>query len=93
MLYNTVCSDCRLQAAVFCYNMLILDQKLRVTSDLKAYSQFTFYLVNTALIQASMAEKEEMLQYEDEFVSPHGNMMRLYKYKVDGQSVSFTENL
>lgn len=45
--------------------MLILDQELRVTSGLKAYSQFTFYLVNTALIQASMAEKEEMLQYED----------------------------
>lgn len=41
--------------------MLILDQELRVTSDLKAYSQFTFYLVNTTLIQASMAEKEEML--------------------------------
>lgn len=41
--------------------MLTLDQELRVTSDLKAYSQFTFYLVNTALIQASMAEKEEML--------------------------------
>lgn len=41
--------------------MLILDQEPWATSDLKAYTQFTFYLVNTALIQASMAEKEEML--------------------------------
>lgn len=34
--------------------------------NLKAYSQFTFYLVTIALMQASMAEKEEMKQYEDE---------------------------
>lgn len=39
--------------------MLILDQKLRVTSELKAYSQFMFYLVNTALFQASIAEKQD----------------------------------
>lgn len=54
-----------MQVIVCNWNMLILDEKLRVTSDLKAYSQFTFYLVNTALIQASMAEKEQS-QYDEE---------------------------
>lgn len=55
-----------MQAVVFfCFQMLIVDQKLRVTSNLKAILYATVYLVNTALIQASMAEKEEMLQYED----------------------------
>lgn len=57
-------------AVVLGFNLLILEQGLRVTSDLMTYSQFTFYLVDTALIQASMAEKEEMSQYENKFQKP-----------------------
>jgi len=54
-----------MQAVVLCFQMLILDQKLRVTPDLKAIFYFTVYLVDTALIQASMVEKEQTLQDED----------------------------
>lgn len=64
-----------MHAVVFGFNLLILEQRLRVTSDLMTYSQFTFYLVNTALIQASMAEKEEMLQYENKFQKPLSALM------------------
>lgn len=36
-----------------CLPILISDQELRVTSDPTVISQFTYYLVNTAFIQAS----------------------------------------
>lgn len=62
-------------AVVLGFNLLILEQGLRVTSDLMTYSQFTFYLVDTALIQASMAEKGEMSQYENKFQKPLSALM------------------
>lgn len=46
---------------VFYLHMLILDQELRATSDLNAFSLFTFYLVKMAVSQANTAEIEEML--------------------------------
>ena len=46
---------------VFNLHMLILGRGLRSTSDLKAFSLFTFYLVNTAVSQANAAKIEEML--------------------------------
>ena len=59
-----------LKLGVFCFNMLILDQKLRGTSNLKVYSQFTFSRIITALIQANTAEEEDVMQNEDESKKP-----------------------
>lgn len=57
--------------------LLILDQRLRGTSNLTEYSQFTFYRITSASIQASMAEKEDRMQDEDELKKPHHPVLRV----------------